>query len=916
MTPGTAARQLTRLWNAEQLLVQAPDDVVHASPIGDPRPFDPKDLVGPTLPPGTTVGPPPASLEEMIRQQQNPPPAQQLPPAQQPPAQQPPGQQQPAVPQPPRVPEQPSAQQNPQAPGPTTAPPVPAESDAAPGPTPESELPDRVDPSLLPTLAGVGLGYMYNSDGTLKSRAQLANERAARDLMDLPMAMAENTTGVTPLAGGGTLEKTITSTTDGWEVGYNVTLSNGYTTNTTKTGTDVEELGEGRTATTLSFQEAQKQARAELGRVSQQMLTPGQPRPAPGEPASVFASGIEHLGDAEQLVEAVERLTANPNAPITVIKDQNGRIASLSVLGIDGKEHVLVLNAGKDSYDQENKKYFEFYRHPDGAITTPEGYRIVEVGGQFIRVDASGAPVVPDNPFAKDAQVLSNNGVRTNRPHGATLVPSQSLTTPDYGPPQPTTVAPYDGPLRYPVTPAANNSFFVELPSGDNSAVAATSNSHLAAIEEIPVPPGVSATRMYKVQGGGLLVEDAAGLHWATDPGAPPTSDEIGKNIANAIATEIIWIAAGEGLGYVAVRVGAKVLPKMFGRLGGKADEAADGAIVPPAANGAAVTTNTQTAADSAAATRAAAVDPAAAQAATDAAAAATRTTAAETAAARIPAAETKGARTGATESDATVAIESAGTSHGTNRTVQNATSTGSNTGSVVIDSAAPLHAAGIRVGGQPLANDAQAALGRATAEELDQIQHILATRGDDAARLLEQYGLKGRKAVERGESPYFDGVEDVGDRLTTSLANLDEVRRRGYPYLFESRQHFEEVKSGILAMSRKYGVDPQDVRFKVQGGAVHNPNTGDVDVALIVDAETFRKYSEQFIRESTNQKVRKTLLKDAEKGKFTYYRWAPREVGEDVGWGNLVHESLPPGKKIQISIIKEGSGFDFGPYL
>lgn len=450
--------------------------------------------------------------------------------------------------------------------------PVPPQPNPQPPVEPTQGRPlDRVDPALLNTVPG--LSGAYNSDGTLKTPQQQGTERTAQDLVDVPKALVDNRTGITGLGGGGRVEKTITATTDGWQVDYNLTLANGYTSTTSKTGVDIEQLDNGRTATTLSYQDAARQARTELGRIQQQMLTPDQNQPdntIVNNP-SVFSSGITDAGDARQLVEALERLTANPHAPIRIVKDATGRITTLTVLSADGREHVLVLNAGGVSYDQENKKYFEFYRQPDGVIRTSDGYRIVDIDGQFIRLDDSGAPVIPTNPTADEARVFDSNGVRTSAPHGASLLPGNTgPSTPDYGPSPstPPTTPNNDGPLRYPVTPNPSGPFVVELPNGD-----------LAPISEIQIPKGVSAHRMYKVDGGGLLVENQTGLHWATDPGRPPTPEETGKAITNAVAETIIWTAAGEGLGYIAIRTGAKVLPKITDILTRNTGRTADTAI-------------------------------------------------------------------------------------------------------------------------------------------------------------------------------------------------------------------------------------------------------------------------------------------------------------------------------------------------
>ncbi|MGF0317859.1 hypothetical protein [Nocardia fluminea] len=203
-----------------------------------------------------------------------------------------------------------------------------------------------------------------------------------------------------------------------------------------------------------------------------------------------------------------------------------------------------------------------------------------------------------------------------------------------------------------------------------------------------------------------------------------------------------------------------------------------------------------------------------------------------------------------------------------------------------------------------------RAALALATEDELFAVQELIERWGEDAQMLLAQYGLKGSK-----KTPEFAGIDNVADKLHESLSNLDEVRYRGYPYLFESKQQFEELKKDVLELARRYGVNPEDVKFKIQGGSVHNPSTGDVDIALVVDPETFKKYARQFLDASMLGKIRKAIIKDEQKGKFAHYRWAPRQDLERPV-GEILHDTLPDDYKIQVSLVEEGGPFDFGPYL
>ncbi|MFD3511046.1 hypothetical protein [Nocardia sp. NPDC058666] len=203
-----------------------------------------------------------------------------------------------------------------------------------------------------------------------------------------------------------------------------------------------------------------------------------------------------------------------------------------------------------------------------------------------------------------------------------------------------------------------------------------------------------------------------------------------------------------------------------------------------------------------------------------------------------------------------------------------------------------------------------RAAIASATDDELAAVLDLIERWGEDAKFLLAQYGLKGGKNV-----PDFAGTDNVVDKLHESLNNLDEVRSRGYPYLFESKRQFEDLKAEVLELARRYGVDPADVIFRVQGGSVHNPGTSDVDVALIVDSKTFHKYARQFLDASMIDKIKRAIKKDEQKGKFSHYRWAPR-MNLERPVGDILHDTLPGSYKIQVSLVEEGGPFDFGPYL
>ncbi|MFD7846756.1 hypothetical protein ACFV4K_27960 [Nocardia sp. NPDC059764] len=214
-----------------------------------------------------------------------------------------------------------------------------------------------------------------------------------------------------------------------------------------------------------------------------------------------------------------------------------------------------------------------------------------------------------------------------------------------------------------------------------------------------------------------------------------------------------------------------------------------------------------------------------------------------------------------------------------------------------------------LRVAGTQLVPDAQMALARASSDDLRAVQAMLDVQGEDVAGLLHQYGIKGRKSV-----PDFSGVDDVVSRLNESLANLAEVRTRGFPYLFDSKAHFEEAKAAVLEAAGMRGINPDDVELLVQGSSVHKPSAGDVDIALVVSVAKFDKYGLQFLRNTEKDKVRKSIQKEIPKGKLPYNRWMPRSDADNIG--AVIHETLSGGQKIQISLMKEGGEYLVAPYL
>jgi hypothetical protein len=210
---------------------------------------------------------------------------------------------------------------------------------------------------------------------------------------------------------------------------------------------------------------------------------------------------------------------------------------------------------------------------------------------------------------------------------------------------------------------------------------------------------------------------------------------------------------------------------------------------------------------------------------------------------------------------------------------------------------------------------DALAAVRRASPAELEEIAEMM--RGShnraDAEELLRQLTYKGLKTERKGGAA-FEGVGDAAAKLRSGLKGLAEVRKRGFPNGFPTLEAFKRFGQTVRDAVRRYGVDVGDIR--VQGSAMHSSMPADIDVAVIADAPKFDSLAARFVavaRENGNTKLASTIAGEASKGKIPYMRFAPRESGFEFG---RVVRSAAGDRPVQVSLIKRGSEFDFGPYM
>jgi hypothetical protein len=168
----------------------------------------------------------------------------------------------------------------------------------------------------------------------------------------------------------------------------------------------------------------------------------------------------------------------------------------------------------------------------------------------------------------------------------------------------------------------------------------------------------------------------------------------------------------------------------------------------------------------------------------------------------------------------------------------------------------------------------------------------------------------KGKK-IERQGGRTFNGVPDAAKRLTKSVDNYKIVKKRGYPFGFKNKAEFDAFKTETKDLLKQYGI-PED-KVKIHGSAVHKKVPGDVDVMVSVDGKKFDGLTEQFLKNSNQPKVAKKIMKEAAKGKIPSYRFATNPPPSKT-IGQTLYD--PNKIKKQVSLIKEGSEFDIGPYL
>ncbi|HEY0532210.1 MAG TPA: hypothetical protein VGD29_11500 [Actinoplanes sp.] len=99
--------------------------------------------------------------------------------------------------------------------------------------------------------------------------------------------------------------------------------------------------------------------------------------------------------------------------------------------------------------------------------------------------------------------------------------------------------------------------------------------------------------------------------------------------------------------------------------------------------------------------------------------------------------------------------------------------------------------------------------------------------------------------AIPKKVSAKYPGGHDriPPEDLKQQMANwANEVKPRGYPYLFESQEQFQQVIGKLNELGEQFGL-PKG-QMIVQGSSLRTPGAKDIDVALIVPDKEFDVYA------------------------------------------------------------------------
>lgn len=148
------------------------------------------------------------------------------------------------------------------------------------------------------------------------------------------------------------------------------------------------------------------------------------------------------------------------------------------------------------------------------------------------------------------------------------------------------------------------------------------------------------------------------------------------------------------------------------------------------------------------------------------------------------------------------------------------------------------------------------------------------------------------------------------------------EVKPRGYPYLFESKEQFHEFGSRLNDLGEKFGL-PKG-RVLVQGSSLRSPGAKDVDIAVVVPDKEFDDYAARCAKGiAARARPRNTagLLSDlrshADKGFIPQFMF-DRAPGLSQTFPQLSHELAEANgiPEVDFSVMRQSSAMALYPHL
>ena len=186
-----------------------------------------------------------------------------------------------------------------------------------------------------------------------------------------------------------------------------------------------------------------------------------------------------------------------------------------------------------------------------------------------------------------------------------------------------------------------------------------------------------------------------------------------------------------------------------------------------------------------------------------------------------------------------------------------------------------------------------------------------------------------------------YIGCRDAKQIEATELiAQMDNwvniVSKRGYPYKFTDINQFNKFKSELKSGLDEIGVATSDVR--IQGSSLRTPNANDLDVAVVVDNNSFtqllkNRFSGRITRQNQNIDIINSsqteliqLVNDIKLNPTNYNAQAKTfehafSTGkirpQDIDGLNSLKDLLKSRYgDIDLSIIKGVGDFDLKPYI